>query len=698
MEVENMINDYELKKKNSIKGVGFYNIVIPLIDALKWKGSTHRLNESLARSDEFFSIDNMVETMTNLKFLHYDLGIIKGEKINGNYLPLIVEKVDYGMIVLKIVEDKALIFDGSDGTYKQIDLSKINGRGHFFLSSTDSYEGKDKNWFTKLVYRFKKSLIQISLLTLLMTLLDLAIPGFVVIIYGQVAKAENIKILIMIGFGISVYVGASLILGYLRSKITDYISARMGSIISLETYTRLLYLSPNYTETASVSSQINRIKDFENLKRFVTSGIFLNSIDLIFSLIYLIVIFLLGGWLVYVPLITFIIIIVMGIMLRPIHKLKSESLSEKANQKQQILIEILKNAETIRMSNAKNNWIKKYKKLNADHIYSKFQLADYVNLTNSISYFVCNASVLVFIYGGVLRVFDKSMTMGALIGLLMLYWKVIASIRGSFSLFVQVNGLVKSINQINRFMNLPQDSQVDDGKKPAKPMKGNIIFKDISIRYSQSSSSALSAINLQVNSKDIFGIYGHDGSGKTTILKLILGMYKPQIGRILIDGVNIRQLEPLSLRQSISYSPEYSTLISGKLRDNFIFYNPSISDNEIEYLMDKTGLKSYMDNWGITLDTILSERAISELPQTLKKLFSITRMLCRDVKLYLLDEPENYLSKSEIEKVMNVIKEKSIHENATFVITTKSEEVLSYCSKLIQIDNGKLVSNNKKVV
>lgn len=698
MGVKYMTNDTEFSYSKDTNNNGFYNIIIPLIDSLKWKGSNQRLKESLIRSGEFYSVDNIIETMSNLKFMHYDVGFVKGKKINANFLPLLVEQSDYGIIVLKIDSDKALVYDGSDGTYKKMELNNIKGHGHFFFSSSEILVVKEKNWFTKLIYRFKKSLVQISFLTLLMTMLDLAIPGFVVIIYDQVSKAENIKVLIIIGVGILIYISSSLILGYLRAKITDYISARMGYIISLETYTRLLYLSPNYTETASVSSQINRIKDFENLKRFVTSGIFLNTIDLVFSIIYLVVIFILGGWLVFIPIITFIFVMILGVGLRPFHKLKSDLVSESGSQKQQLTIEVLKNAETIRMSNAKDHWLKKFKTLNAEHIYNKYQLIDYVNLTNSISYFLCNASVLVFIYGGVIRVFNNSMTMGALIGVLMLYWKVLSSIRGSFSLFVQVNGLVKSITQINRFMNLPQDSQVEEGKRPAKPMKGNIIFKDVSMRYSQGSNPALVNINFQINQSEICGIYGHDGSGKTTILKLILGMYKPQMGRILIDGVNIRQLEPLSVRQSISYSPESRSMISGTLRDNFIFYNPTITDDQIEDIMIKTGLKDYMNDWGLTLDSVLSDKTIQELPLTLMKLFSISRMLCRDVKLYLIDEPENYLSLLEIEKVMRVVQEKSFDSNATFIIATKSEEVLSYCNKIIQIDVGRLTSNDKKVV
>lgn len=690
-----MISDKNSFEEDIIIEIGYESIIIPLLDALKWKGSRHRLNESLTRNSGAFSVDNVIETMSNLKFSHYEIDQVKGRNLNKNWLPMFVQDQDFGVIVLNIDNDMALVFDYKDETYKRMSLNNIKGKGHYFIA-TQADLGKTKSWFTKLMFRFKKSLVQIGVLTLLMTLLDLAIPGFVMIIYDQVSKVQSMTKLFVIGLGISIYIGASLVFGYLRSKVTDYISVRMGAIISLETYTRLLYLSPSYTESASVNSQINRIKDFENLKRFVSSGIFLSSIDLMFSVIYLIVIFALGGWLVYIPIITFILVMLIGITLKPFHKIKSEAVSESGSQKQQLLIEILKNSEAIRMSNAKEHWVKRFKMLNAEHIFSKYELSNYVNTTNSISYFICNGSVLAFIYGGVLRVFDKSMTMGALIGLLMLYWKVIGSIRGSFSLFVQISGLVKSVNQINRFMNLPQDSQIEDGKKPSKPMQGNVVFKDVSMRYSQSSNPALVNISFNISSNEICGIYGHDGSGKTTILKLILGMYKPQIGRILIDGVNIRQLEPLSVRQSISYTSENSIIISGTVRNNFLFYNSSITDEEIKDIIEKVGLSNYFKQWNIELDTVLSDKDLQRIPHTVKKLFSIARMLCRDVKLYLMDEPENYLSIPEIEKIMSCIKDKAQTSGATVIIATKSEEILSYCDKVININDGRLVKQNAR--
>lgn len=686
------LNQNFFKKSHKEKFSQSKTVLLPLLDALKWHGSYHRLNESLAVISKEFSDEDLIETLSNLKFKHFEIHNVKGHKISQLWLPLLIVNKENHLLVLKIDGDYALVFDGNDGLYKKVHLNKLKGKGHYFQSSNGLVETVKGNWFNNLIYRFRTSIIQIAFLTFAITALDLLIPLFVILIYSQIAQVSALDTLLTVTMGIVIYLISAFMLGQMRSNIIDYISARMGSIISTETYTRLLYLNPSYTETASVNAQINRIKDFENLKRFITGGFFLNFLDLIFSSLYLIVIFAIGGWLVYIPIITFVIVFFTGLIMRPFHKLKMESLSESSNLKQQQLIEILKNAEKIRTSNAKSFLINKFKMLNARQIYSRFELSDFINFSNTVSYFICNASVLVFIYGGVILVFNNHMTMGALIGLLMLYWKVLASIRGSFNLSVQVNGLVKSINQINRFMNLPQDTQPDDQKKPVKPMKGNVIFKDVSLKYNSLSNPALVNINFDIKSGEIVGLQGHDGSGKSSILKLILGMYKPQVGRILLDNVNIRQLEPISLRQSISYATADDSIFTGTIRENFMNYNPNLTDEEILKWAEKTGLSDYFKKLGFDLDTVFEAQIIGELSLSFKKIFNITRMFCRNVKLYLLDEPENHLNQMEINRIMSLVKKTAIEENATMIISTKVESVSAYCDRVIVLNEGRILS------
>lgn len=671
-------------------------VLMPLLDASNWQGENTDIIEALCSDCGNMDAEGLIETMANLKFKNYQKKKIKGRKLDSRSLPLLVISDEIYCLILKIDNNRALVFDALEGKYISMSLKKIKGVAYAFKYSDNMKDlliHQQNNWFGKLLFRFKSSFKMLAMLSFFMTLLDLIIPLFIMLIYDQISSNNDNKTLLLIFIGVLVYTFTSNIFAQIRASILNYISNRIGDIISYQTFTRLMYLSPSYTETASINSQINRIKDFENLKRFVTSGIFINMIELLFSSVYIIAIFIIAGWVGIIPIITLIIVLILGYIMRPFYKIKMERKVEAASEGQQNLIEILKNKDEIKISGQKKYWIERYKKIMSENIFENYQLKDYVNKSNNISYFITNISVLIVIYGGVIQVFNGRMGMGALIGIMLIYWKVLKSIRGAFSLIVQVNGLKKSIKQINRFMTLDQDTNLKTNMAITKGIKGNVKFSDISIRYNKDSKPVLQKINFSVESGNIIGITGHDGAGKSTILKLMLNMYKPQGGRILIDHINIKQLEPLSLRKSIGYAPEKDMIFTGTIRSNFRYYNPLISDENIIKLMEKTKLSKYMELFNYNLDTNLSNNDILNASMAFKKLFNITRMLCRDVNLYLVDEPENYLSLNEIENIMMIFKDMSKNRNVTMIISTKSQRILNYCDEILKLNQGKLLKN-----
>lgn len=668
-------------------------VLPPLLDALSWQGDQNRVLEAMTEQNTVMTTDGLIETMANLNFKYDILDRLKGREITKGHLPLLMVDGEEHVLILNIEETGLLVFDGTRGTYMTMNVSGLKGDFYVFQYAEDvssTLVNQQKNWFNKLMYRFSESLRSVAVLSFLITCLDLLIPVLIVLVYDQIASQGTEKALILTYLGVLLYMGSSYTLGFYRAKILNYISTRMGSIIATQTYTRLLYLSPSYTETASINAQINRIKDFENLKRFVTSDIFIDLLELVFSVVYIIAIFVMGGWIGFIPIITLVVVVLLGMAMRPFHRIRMEKHSEYAGKKQQNLIEILKNADEIKATGLSDEWLNRYKTVSSKSVVHSYELSEYVNLSKSISYFITNTSVLAVVYFGVLRIMSGQMTMGLLIGTILLYWKILSSIRSAFNLSVQVSGLLKSISQINRFMNLPQDNSLKSSMIATKTIKGNVKFKDVSLRYSKNASPALMKVELSNEPGKILGLTGHDGAGKTSVLKLILGMYKPQGGRILIDGNNIKQIEPLSLRKSVGYAPEKDIIFSGSIRDNFIALNAQITDAEIIELANKTGLDVYFKALNYSLDTELTELDIQKASQSFKKLFNITRALCRDVQLFLFDEPENYLRIDEVQRIVKVLKDKAQLDGASIIVSTKNAAILQVCDDVVKLDQGRI--------
>ena len=666
-------------------------MLLPLLDALHWKGDEKKLKQSMGGLEYEMTIDGLIDTMANLNFKHSSIKKVKGKSIDTRMLPLLLVSPKICYLIIKMDDLHALVFNGQKEIFENVPIDLLYGDIYTFKyigDLKDSLIHQQENWFTKLMFRFKKSFIRLTVLTLFISLLDLLIPMFVILIYDQIGSSADIETLYLLLVGVFLYFTATITLDYLRMMITNYVSARMGNIISHQTFRRLMYLPPSYTETASISSQINRIKDFENLKRFTNSGIFMNILELFFSIIYIIAIFVIGGWLGFIPIVTFVVVVILGILMRPFHKIKAEKTAQTRAEHNRTLMEILKNTQEIKASGMKKYWQSRIKEISAENIYENYILSSYVSSSNNLIYFVTNASVILVIYGGVLRIFDGLMSMGALIGIVLLYWRILSSVRGVTSLLVQVNGLKKSILQINRFMKLPQDTSLRANMILSKDIKGTVKFQDVSIRYSKTSKAALINTNFTVEPGTIMGISGHDGAGKTTILKLIMGMYLPQGGRIIIDNLNLKQLEPLTLRQSIAYSSEKDVIFTGSVRSNFRHHNPLIKDEAINDLMNKTGLDKYMKSFDYNLDTVFNEFILDDISPSFKKLFCLTRLLSRNVNLFLIDEPENHLDKIELDRIIAVFESMAI-EQKTIIVTSKSEDVLVRCHSVYELNQGR---------
>lgn len=669
------------------------NVLTPLIDALNWQGSEDRLHQSMIHSFDRMTLNDLIETMANLNFGHDRIKSVKGRHIDQGVLPALYITRDKVLLILGMDGNDFLIYDADQGIYTNESLKAE--RGDLFLfkyvgDRDDSLLKTQNNWFTKLMIRFKKSLLQLTGITLLMTLLDLVVPIIVMMLYDQISSVSGLKGFLLLLLAVSIYFFATMSFGYIRGTIINYISVRMGNIISHQTFRRLMYLSPHYTETTPVSSQISRIKDFENLKRFTNSVIFSGVLELTFSVIYIIAIFVLGGWIGVIPIVTFIVVIALGLIMRPFHKVNMEGASEARNQWQQHLIELLRNGNDIKTSGIADHWLRRAEQLSGKSILQSYKQSKVVFLSNSLAYFLTNGSVVVLVYGGVNQVFDGHMTTGALIGSILLYWKVLSSIRSSFSLSVQINGLKRTIQQINRFMKLPQDNHYQSNKSSINHIKGSVQFKNVSLRYNQGSDPALISAEFSVGPGEIFGISGHDGSGKSTIFKIILGMYNPQVGRVTLDGQNIKQFEPLVLRQSIAYSSDRDMIFTGTIRENFKYFSGSVTDDEIMDAITTIGLASYMIRYDFKLDTYLDEQMVNNLSPSFKKLFCLARMLTRKVNLYLLDEPENFLTPNELERVMMVIRDLSKYQGATVMIASQNDKILKMCHRTTALNQGRM--------
>jgi ATP-binding cassette subfamily C protein/ATP-binding cassette subfamily C protein LapB len=256
---------------------------------------------------------------------------------------------------------------------------------------------------------------------------------------------------------------------------------------------------------------------------------------------------------------------------------------------------------------------------------------------------VLNLSALSMLVWGAARVIDGAMTVGALIAVMALAWRVLAPIQTTALALAKLNQIGAAIRQTNQFFKLREEFQTVTKSLKRSQEKGAVAFNRVSFRYDQGAEPALLGVSFAVQPGEAFAITGANRSGKTTLFKLLLGLHTPQAGHVTVDGVDVRQVDPRRLRRRIAYAPQAIHLFYGTIRQNLTFGHPSASDELVARAVEMAGLQPFIDKLPQGLDTRIGDGATDRLPRGFARRLTIARALARPSDILLLDEPEQGL-------------------------------------------------------
>jgi ATP-binding cassette, subfamily C, bacterial LapB len=295
---------------------------------------------------------------------------------------------------------------------------------------------------------------------------------------------------------------------------------------------------------------------------------------------------------------------------------------------------------------------------------------------------------------GVFLILDGKLTVGALVAANMLAGRVIGPIAGIASIITRGTQTLSSLKSINRIMSLERERSPQRNYVARKITEGRISFENVSFAYPNAAGKALEKISFKIEGGERIGIIGRVGSGKTTVGRLLLGFYEPQEGRILVDGVDVRQYDPADLRTGIGFAMQDTDLFYGKLRDNIALGKPEATDEEVLNAARLSGVESFIAGHPMGYDMPISEGGRS-LSGGQKQAIGLARVLIRNPRVLFLDEPTAHFDiRSEAEFLERL---KAIHgERMTVIISTHRLSLLGMVDRLLLFDNGRLVADGPR--
>lgn len=549
-----------------------------------------------------------------------------------------------------------------------------------------------KHWFwdtLKLSWPIYKDVL---LASLLVNLFILASPLFTMNVYDRVIPNNATETLLVFAVGVIIVYIVDSFLKFFRTRMLEIAAKKSDIVMSSIIFEKVLDLKMAM-HPRSVGSFASNIKDFDAIRSFLTNATMSLLIDMPFAIIFLLVIYYIGGMIVIIPLVMMVFILIYALIIRKPLERSIESTHEASARKNGILIESLHNIETIKTQGMSGQvqwlWEESIGEIAAKSLYSRLLSASIPTITGL---FVQLSTVFIIIYG-VFMIRDLELTMGGLIGIVILASRTVAPMGQLAALLTNYSDAKSAYDVINNITTQPMERLQDQHFIERETFKGKIEFKDVTFSYPDSDFPALKNVSFVIHPGEHVGIIGRIGSGKSTIEKLILKLYDPDEGSIFIDGVDIMQIDPARLRKFIGYVSQDITLFRGTVKDNILHRAPISSDERLLEVAHLSGVDEFIKRHPLGYNMPIGERG-QGVSGGQRQSIGIARALISDAPIMLMDEPTNALDQLSETQLMGHFTE--AFSGKSLILVTQKLSLLTATPRVIVMHEGKVYLDGKR--
>lgn len=526
----------------------------------------------------------------------------------------------------------------------------------------------------------------------LINLFAIAMPLFVMNVYDRVVPNQAMETLWVLAIGVGIVLIGDLILRSIRSHFLDLAGNRVDVTLSAYIMQRVLGLRMAGRPVSAGSFAAN-LRSFEQVRDFITSATVAALIDLPFALIFLVVIAWIAWPLALPPLIGMLIVGVYAWTLQAPLRALTETTYRAGALRNATLIESLVGLETIKSLGAEGTMQRRWEESATHLARTSTRLRLLSNGTLMGAQFMQQFVNVCIVVLGVYLIIDQRLSMGGLIAATFLSGRAMSPLGQAAGLMMQFHNAQTSLKSLDEIMGRDIE-RPDDSSFVSRPaLAGDIVFKDVSFKYPGQENAALRGVSLRIKAGEKVAILGRVGSGKSTLNKLILGLYQPEQGAVQVDGVDLRQLDPAELRRGIGYVGQDITLFYGTLRENLRMGNALVDDAALVQATNVAALSEFVNSHPKGFDMLIGERG-DTVSGGQRQCIGVARAVLGDPQILLLDEPTGSMDHSTEETVRKRLAE--YMKGKTVIIVTHRNSLLDLVDRLIVIDAGRIVADGPK--
>lgn len=573
------------------------------------------------------------------------------------------------------------------------ELLLIRPKSHMDHRANDLMPGDNKHWFWNTLWGFKRYMLEAVALSIIINILVLAMSIFIMTVYNRVLPNQTYVTLWTMAIGVTIALVFELCARIARAWLTDRAGKKIDLILGARIFRHVLQ-GKMENRAQSNGAFGNVMQSFETVRELSTSAALTTVADLPFVFLFLIVIHLVAGPLVWCVIMILLVIISMILLMQiPLKRHAEESIKIGSNR-YGLVIESLDNLETIKALRAENLVSGKHDiasvKLSAVSMKSRFLTTIGASAIQSIQQF----GTVVLLLWGVYLVGDGSISMGGIIATMTLMGRAVTPIATLAALGLRIQQARTSLDILNKVMQTPTERENEKVYvQLPQGSKSEIVCRNLTFTYKKDFPAVVEHLDLHLKHGERVAILGKMGSGKSSLLRLLIGLYQPTEGEISVGGVDIRQIAPAELRSRIALVNQEPRLMFGTMRDNLLMGAPHASDAEMMRVAALTGVSDIVARHPMGYGMPIGEKG-ETLSGGQKQAIALARAILTQPDVLLLDEPTSGMDMNSERMVLQALE--PVMAGRTIIIVTHRPAILKYIDRIVMMDDGLKVADGPK--
>jgi len=533
---------------------------------------------------------------------------------------------------------------------------------------------------------------QVVIGAVMINIFSLVTPLFIMTVYDRVIPNNAIETLWVLAIGAIVVLGFDFVVKLLRGYYIDIAGKRADVVLASRLFDRVLDLQMA-ARPRSAGGLANTLREFETVRDFLTSASLAAIVDLPFVGFFIVLIWLIGGPIALIPGLAVPLVLIVGLFIQiPLTRVVRDSFGE-SQAKHGVLFETLGGLETIKSIGAEGRMRHKWEMLVGLSAQSSMKARFLSLIALNFSALVQQGASVGMVVFGVLLIAAGELTIGALIAVVILNGRTVGALAQIAQLMVRFNQARTSYRALTDIMKLPVERPADRNFLHRPDLNGAIKFQEVTFTYPGQPMPAIKNISFDIKAGERVGIIGRVGSGKSTVHKLLLGLFQPDTGAIQVDGTDLRQIDPADLRRNIGCVPQDVVLFDGSVRENIVISAPFHNDEAVHRASVVSGVDDFVSQHPMGYDLKVGERG-DGLSGGQRQSIAIARALLQEPPILLFDEPTSSMDNAAEVTFKERLEE--ILPSRTLVLVTHRASLLSLVDRLIVLDMGQAVADGQK--